>query len=249
MSNTSNIPLRNNPDAAENVANGTDANAAAANAAAAGGGGSENGSGPKQLSPLSPSVLNFLKLSSLIAPLFLVMLLVIISVINSDVKGLIYLMGIMFLFIIVICFNSIIPFNLNKEGCTLWGNNYLGRYNFPSFYTSLYAFTILYILYPMIVNGAYNFPLITILLALYIFDIIIRFCMMHCTNFTHIVLGTVLGLLFSLFYLSLFTNNPELLYYNDFISDKIACSVPSSQKFKCSVYNNGQLLQTISPNV
>jgi hypothetical protein len=41
------------------------------------------------------------------------------------------------------------------------------------------------------------------------------------------------------------TQNPELLYYDDLISNKIACSKPSQQKFKCSVYKNGELLKTL----
>jgi hypothetical protein len=58
---------------------------------------------------------------------------------------------------------------------------------------------------------------------------------MGCTDLLHITLGSVLGLAFTLFYIMILSRNPELLYYNDMLSSKVACSVPSKQKFKWQV--------------
>ena len=40
--------------------------------------------------------------------------------------------------------------------------------------------------------------------------------------------------------------NPEnLLYYNDFVSNKLACSVPSQQQFKCNFVQKGQIFGNV----
>ena len=41
------------------------------------------------------------------------------------------------------------------------------------------------------------------------------------------------------------TGNDSLLYYDEYVSDKVACSRPEKQTFKCAVYKNGELLKTI----
>ena len=99
----------------------------------------------------------------------------------------------------------------------------------------------------MIINQMFNFPLIIILLVIFIFDTIIRTFKMGCTNLIHVTLGSALGIIFAIGWIMVLANKPDLLYYNDTLSSKLACSVPSKQKFRCSVYNNGQLVQSITP--
>ena len=195
---------------------------------------------------LDPDFSGIFKLITLISPFFLVFLLVTISIINSDIKGFVYLGGAIFLFFITWLFQKIVPANKLEGTCSLWN---VGLFQTPSYISALYVYTIVYLLYPMLVNQVYNFPLIILLLVIYVFDIIIRCFKMACTNLIHITLGSVLGLLFTLFFIMMLSGNKELLYYNDMISSKLACSVPAKQKFKCSVYNNGQLIQTINPGM
>lgn len=195
---------------------------------------------------LDPDFGGIFKLITLISPFFLVFLLVTISIINSDIKGFVYLGGAIFLYFITLLFQKIIPANKLKNTCSLWN---IGLFQTPSYISALYIYTIVYLLYPMMVNQVYNFPLIILLLVIYVFDIIIRCFKMACTNLIHIAFGSVLGIIFTLFFIMMLSGHKELLYYNDLISSKIACSVPAKQKFKCSVYNNGQLIQTINPGV
>jgi len=191
-----------------------------------------------------PNFGNIFKLITLISPFFLVFLLVTISIINSDIKGFVYLGGAVFLFFIATLFQKVVPSNDLKGTCALW---HISLFQTPSYISALYVYTMVYLLYPMMINQIYNFPLIILLLGIYVFDIIIRCFKMACTNLIHVAMGSVLGLLFTLFYIMMLSGNENLLYYNDMISSKLACSVPSKQKFKCSVYNNGQLVQTINP--
>jgi hypothetical protein len=195
---------------------------------------------------LDPTFNNIFKLITLISPFFLVFLLVTISIINSDIKGFVYLGGAVFLFFITTLFQKVVPSNNLKGTCALW---HISLFQTPSYISALYVYTMVYLLYPMMINKVYNFPLIILLLVIYVFDVIIRCFKMACTNLIHITLGSVLGLIFTLFFIMMLSGHKELLYYNDMVSSKVACSVPSKQKFKCSVYNNGQLVQTINPNV
>ena len=200
---------------------------------------------PPDMGPVvDPTFDNLFKLITLISPFFLVALLVTISIINSDIKGFVYLAGVVFLFVITMLFSYVIGGNDLKETCAFWN---IGLFQTPSFISALYVFTIVYLLYPMMINGVFNFPLIILLFVIYISDIIIRAYKMGCTNLIHVSLGSILGLCFTLMYIMLLANHKDLMYYNDMLSSKVACSVPAKQKFKCSVYNNGQLVQTISP--
>jgi len=187
---------------------------------------------------------NLFKLMTLISPFFIVSLLVTISIINSDVKGFVYLGGVVFLFALSLLFSKAVNSNELEGTCAFWN---VGLFKTPSFISALYVYTIIYLLYPMMLNNVFNFPLITLLISIYIFDTIVRSFKMGCTNLIHVALGSLLGLCFTIFFILLLSNNKELLYYNDMLSSKVACSVPSKQKFKCSVYNNGQLIQTINP--
>jgi hypothetical protein len=193
---------------------------------------------------VEPGFDNFFKLITLISPFFLVALLVTISIINSDIKGFVYLAGVVLLFVVTMMFGKAIGGNDLKKTCAFWN---IGLFQTPSFISALYVFTIVYLLYPMMKNNVFNFPLIILLLLIYLFDIIIRAYKMGCTDIIHITMGSALGLAFTLFYIMLLAKNTELLYYNDTLSSKVACSVPAKQKFKCSVYNNGQLVQSITP--
>lgn len=200
---------------------------------------------PPYLGPVVDATFdNFFKLITLISPFFIVSLLVTISIINSDIKGFVYLGGVIFLYFVTMLFNGAAKNNELEGTCAFWN---VGLFKTPSFISALYVFTILYLFYPMMINGVFNFPLIILLLIIYVFDIIIRSYKMGCTDIVHVTMGSALGLCFTIAYIMLLANHTELLYYNDMLSSKVACSVPSKQKFKCSVYNNGQLLQTITP--
>ena len=196
----------------------------------------------------SLSFLNVIRLIVVISPFFMMFLLVTISIINSDLKGMVYLGGVIIVFGITALFSNLKPDILNtNSNCVLWN---IAIFKYPSFISALYAFTITYLLFPMISHNVFNFPMMVIFFSIYICDIIIRI-MYKCTNILAIALGTFLGITLAILFITMISASPNgnsLLYYNDFISDKIACSAPSKQKFKCSVYKNGQLLQSISPS-
>jgi hypothetical protein len=191
---------------------------------------------------MDPTFNDIMKVITLISPFFVVLLLVTMSIINSDIKGFVYLGGVVFMYGFFYMFQANIGFNTNKERvCAIWN---IGPFKFPSLISAIYTYTVTYLIYPMIMNEVYNFPLIIILLIIYISDVFIRCFKMGCSNFISVAIGSVFGIICAIAYILILSNHTELLYYHDLLSSKLACSVPSKQKFKCSVYNNGELVSS-----
>jgi hypothetical protein len=94
--------------------------------------------------------------------------------------------------------------------------------------------------------GMLNFPLIIVFLLLYVSDSIIKY-RNKCSSIAGILMGSVLGLFFGIGWYIIIraTGQNGLLYYDDLISNKIACTRPTKQNFKCQVYKNGELIQNI----
>jgi hypothetical protein len=192
-----------------------------------------------------PTMFTFL---SLISPYVLVLLLVLNSIINSNIKGLIYLFGVIILFFVVFLFQTSINVSAGSyvvpSYCTLFSSK-MPNYSIPSFNSALIMFTFVYILIPMVVYNAMNLPFLCIILILFAIDTGIR-TQNKCTTMIGILFGSVIGIVISImWYLIISSNAPDLLYYDDLISNKVACSRPTKQQFKCSVYKNGQLLQSV----
>jgi hypothetical protein len=182
---------------------------------------------------------------ALIAPFLLAFSMIMISVINTNIKGLIYLLGLIILFILVYLFQQTIgqtPIGINKF-CNLFS---ISSYSVPSFNSALYLYTIIYVLLPMVTNEMINFPLIIVFLILYVSDSIIKI-RNKCTPVIGVVMGSIIGLFFGIIWFLMIrsTGQSGLLYYDDLISSKVACSRPTKQKFKCQVYKNGELIQNI----
>jgi hypothetical protein len=182
---------------------------------------------------------------AMIAPFLLAFSMIMISVINSNIKGIIYLSGLVLLFIIVFLFQQTIQqktIHLNKF-CNLFS---ISNFSVPSFNSALYLYTIVYVLLPMISNDMINFPLIIVFLLLFVSDSIVKI-RNGCTPVIGVVMGSILGLFFGVIWFLIIrsTGQTGLLYYDDLISNKLACSRPTQQKFKCQVYKNGELIQNI----
>jgi hypothetical protein len=191
------------------------------------------------------SLMDYISALSLIAPFLLAFSMVMISVINSNIKGLIYLAGLFILFCIVAAFQYTLKVPVEKTNgfCNFIATT---QYSVPSFNSALYLYTIIYVLFPMIQMGMVNFPLIIVFLILYVSDCTVKY-KNKCSSMVGIVMGSILGLFFGIswFIVIRATGQNGLLYYDDLVSNKIACSRPTKQNFKCQVYKNGELIQNI----
>jgi len=190
---------------------------------------------------------------SLIGPFFIMFMMFTLSIFNSNFKGFVYLIGVSIMY----AFISILNKTLNAESpeklnayhfpfCQLFGDEMY--YSIPSFNSSLYIFTLSYLLFPMMQNNMFNLPLVIFFILLFALDTVTRTTQINCTTGKGVSLGALIGFIWGLIYYNLIYQNDttkQFLYYNDFDSNKVACMRPSKQKFKCAVYKNGELVESI----
>ena len=191
------------------------------------------------------NLIDVLSMISLISPFLIAFLMVMISIINSNIKGFVYLLGLVILFVANLAFQNmrqVRSVSTNKF-CNMFS---ISEFSEPSFNSALYIYTIFYVLMPMINMGMINFPLIIVFLLFWILDSIIKYNN-KCSSIPGIVMGSVLGLFFGVIWFIIIRSMGQtgLLYYDDLVSNKIACTRPTKQNFKCQVYKNGELIQNI----
>ena len=198
------------------------------------------------LGPTQFNIQEVMKLLALTLPYFVVFLFIMISIINSNIKGFIYFLGLILVYIIIVLFQGSIPKIQTVAICNIFDTYH---YVHPSFMSALYAYTIVFMITPMFLYKVFNLPLIVILLVFSAIDISVRYHF-GCTTSIAIMFGTVLGAGIGIIwaYALKQSGNSSLLYYDDLVSNKQSCSQPTNEQFRCSVYKNGELLNTLSSN-
>ena len=197
-------------------------------------------------SPITLNMGNMFKLFSAISPMLLVFFLVVSSLFNQDLKGLIYLAGLMLACMINIFAMNQIKSTRDKKNsnviCELFDFPITG-YNSPNMTSMIISFTTLYLLLPMNYNNSMNYSVIVFFLCLFSVDTFTKI-KYSCTTGTGIVIGTLLGGILGMLWYSLLKNsgNSSLLYFDELQTNKVKCSKPDKQTFKCSVYKNGTLI-------
>ena len=187
------------------------------------------------------SLNNILKFTGYITPFLLTFYLVMTSIINTDIKAIIYLAGVL----ITLFLNKNIFMNLFKSpalpdaspSCTLFSSGpEVIQYNSPAFNSVFMGFTMIYLILPMINLDTPNIPVILFLLLLFFLDSITKLTD-KCTTISGVVLGVLIGGLFGALWFTLLDSlgYKELLYFSETTSRGAVCSRPSKQKFKCKV--------------
>ena len=184
--------------------------------------------------PITMTMGNVFKLFSAVSPMLLVFFLVVSSLFNQDVKGLIYLAGLMLAFIINIFAMNQIKSVKSPDSeiiCDLFDFPNSG-YNTPNITSMMIAFTTLYILLPMNYNNEMNYSVVVFLLCLFSIDTFTKLTY-SCTTVSGIVLGTLIGSLLGLLWYSVLKNtgNSNLLYFDELRTNKVKCSKPDKQTF------------------
>jgi hypothetical protein len=190
---------------------------------------------------------SFFQFMSIIGPFVLIGFFILTSLFNQNIKGFVYFLGIPILLILSAVFSSYIKLSEkeNNPVCSMFGISFMGRTSIP-FSTLVYAYTLAYMLIPMYMYNVINIPLLIFICLLCGADSIIVLSN-RCSNMIAIALAIIIGLLAGMILSSAFTKmNPDVMFHTDLISDKLACSVPSEQKFKCRVYKNGELISTMT---
>lgn len=192
---------------------------------------------------------NMLKTVSILSPIIVVFFIVMSSLFNQDLKGLVYLGGILMASVINIFLMNQIGSEYKpraNEFCSLIDLPMFGSsYDSPAPSSVIIAFTAAYLIVPMIFNSQMNYIVMAFFLIIYGIDGFYKVSA-SCTKTSGVILGGLTGIFLGLAWFILFhsTGYDSLLFFNDFQSNNVMCSKPSKQTFKCSVYKNGQLISS-----
>lgn len=192
---------------------------------------------------------NLLQFFSAISPLLLAFFLVMISIFNQDLKGLVYLGGVLIASLInLVIMNTaqVKSAHLIPPSCNLIEFPFnLNEYVSPAFNSMFIAFTFIYLLMPMIFISNINIPIVIFMSMLLVLDGATKM-MAGCTTFWGVGSGILVGGILGFFYYLIFTvtGKNDLLFFNVEPSNNVICSRPKKQSYKCSVYKNGSLVSS-----
>tara|TARA_Y100000389_G_scaffold205088_1_gene262953 strand:- start:5732 stop:6346 length:615 start_codon:yes stop_codon:yes gene_type:complete len=198
--------------------------------------------------PIQLTIQNMFQLTSLISPIIIVSFLVLISILNQNLKGLIYLAGVLISTVLNIFLMNFIKSPINPKAvftCNLIELPFMNKYNSPASSSVLLAFTAFYLLQPLFMNHGilYNIPLTILLFSIIGLDVATK-VYNKCTTISGAFIGCLFGMFCSIIWYNLFkmSGYESLLYFDELDSNNVQCTRPSKQTFKCSVYKNGQLI-------
>ena len=190
---------------------------------------------------------NIVVFLSFFSPIILATSLTGMSFIFQNFKGLIYL-GFLIGCCVVRNFVYMIagasPVVDDKTICT---SIQYSKYGNPTFSAFVFAFTIMYLSFPMFSNGYVNYWILMSLLTYFFMDMFIKIYKNCIIKISDLLLNILLGassaaLIVSLMYAG---GSGEYLFFNEISSNKEMCYQPSKQTFKCNLFKDGQLISEL----
>ena len=184
---------------------------------------------------------------SFFSPIILSVVMLSLSFVFQNFKGFIFL-G----YLLGVCLIRNYIYMLNgsetlKSDNTICSSIQYSKYGNPTFSAFVFAFTIMYISFPMFSNGEVNFWIFGGLLAYFFLDMFIKVYKKCVVKTGDLFLNVLLGLASSALIVTLMYagGSSKFLFFNETSSTKEVCSVAKNQTFKCSVYKNGTLVGNI----
>lgn len=118
------------------------------------------------------------------------------------------------------------------------------KYGNASYSAFVFAFTLMYISFPMFINGSPNFWIFAIFIIYFFIDIFVKYANQCITNTSDILFSILLGLGLSASFVCAmyYGGSGKYLIFNEVSSNKEICYQPKKQTFKCSLYKNGELI-------
>jgi hypothetical protein len=192
---------------------------------------------------------NILYLISFLSPLYVTFFMLMTSMFNQDTKALVWLGGVALFTMVVLAMQVLFKSPVSRDANAVCGAfklpGQIGRYNVPSVTSYFIAFTLSYLMLPMMANKSWNYFIIIGFATLFAIDATTKM-RGKCTTSSGILFGGLLGYLFGLVWYTIISGagGTKLLYFNTGGSNNVICSKPKSQTYKCSVYKNGELIST-----
>ena len=196
---------------------------------------------------------NILKYTMSASPMFISAFLLLASLLNQNVKGLIYIGGILVVALITVAAKQLFkmtgrPDNYDPDVCQMFDlPQMITQYSAPDFNSSFLAFTTLYLIMPMAYGAAKVNAILIIFLSICLIGNAFTRVTQQCNKIIDILIGIILGggLGVGYFYIFWMTGNKHLLFTDDIASNNVTCDRPSKQTFKCAVYKNGELVKNL----
>ena len=183
---------------------------------------------------------------SFFSPIILSVVMLSLSFVFQNFKGFIFL-G----YLLGVCLIRNYVYMLNgsetlKADNTICSSIQYSKYGNPTFSAFVFAFTIMYISFPMFSNGEVNFWIFGGLLAYFFLDMFIKVYKKCVVKTGDLFLNVLLGLASSALIVTLMYagGSSKFLFFNETSSTKEVCSVAKNQNFKCSVFKNGELISS-----
>lgn len=191
---------------------------------------------------------NILQLISVLSPILIAFFMLMLSFMNQNVKGLVFIAGaILATFLNIPLMNMLkSPIDENASlSCNIVDIPLLKAYNSPAPTSLFIAFTFAYLFLPMKFNNQMNYAIISALLSLFALDAVTKVTN-KCTTVGGAVLGGLVGFMLGSIWYSVFhiVGADAVLYFDEMDSNSVRCEKPSTQTFKCSVYKNGNLISS-----
>jgi hypothetical protein len=197
---------------------------------------------------LSLTLSNVLQFFSFISPTLLVFFMFMSSLFNQNLKGIVYISGLLICSILNIIFMNLVGSNRDENeafSCSLFDIPLVSQFNSPYPSCMIIAFTIAYLALPMKYNKQMNYIVLAFLMSLLVVDILTK-VQNKCTTYPGSVMGALVGFIFGTLWYIIFhgLGFDSLLFFDELRSDNVICSRPTKQTFKCSVYKNGELISS-----
>jgi hypothetical protein len=191
--------------------------------------------------------MNIVVFFSFFSPIILATSITGMSFIFQNFKGLIYLgflIGCCLVRSYVYMMSGANPIVNDKTICT---SIQYSKYGNPTFSAFVFAFTIMYLSFPMFSNGSINFWVFISLITYFFMDIFIKIyknCIIKTGDlFLNVLLGAAsAALIVTMMYAG---GSGKYLFFNEISSDKDVCYQPSKQTFRCKMFKDGKLISEI----
>jgi hypothetical protein len=184
---------------------------------------------------------------SFFSPIILATSITSMSFIFQNFKGLIYLGFLIGCCVVrgyVYMMSGANPIVNDRTICT---SIQYSKYGNPTFSAFVFAFTIMYLSFPMFSNGSVNYWVFISLITYFFMDIFIKIyknCVIKMGDlFLNVLLGAAsAALIVTLMYVG---GSGQYLFFNEVSSDKEMCYQPSKQNFRCKMFKDGTLISEL----
>ena len=187
-----------------------------------------------------------------LSPMIIASFLILASLLDHNVKGLVYLGGVLIVAILTIGFKRLFrvkkPDRYVADICQVFNiPPIMTDYSAPDFNSMFLSFTTTYLLLPMAMGGTSLNAILIIIMGMLVIGNGVTRVTQGCNNIIDIIIGIILGggLGAGYFFAFWATNNRNLLFTDSIASNNVTCNRPSKQTFKCAVYKNGQLVKNL----